>query len=432
MAMQVEKLVTDMHPALTKHEASVEADRCYFCHDAPCVTACPTGIDIPVFIRQISTRNPLGAAATIFRENIFGGMCARDCPTETLCEQGCVRNTAEEQPVRIGDLQRFATDAMMETGKQSWSRAADTGKRIAVVGAGPAGIACAHRLAVHGHSVTVLDANDKAGGLNEYGIAAYKTVDDFAQRELEYIISIGGITIEAGKKLGDGVSLDQLLADYDAVFLAMGLAGVNALEIPGSDLSGVEDAVAFISDLRQTEDFETLKMPTNVVVIGGGMTAVDAAMQAKLLGAEHVTIAYRRGIENMNASEVEQHLAQTHGVVINPWLQPRAVHGSDGVVSSIEFDVTRLSGNKLDSTGDTVTLTADKVFCAIGQTLAEQLELPQGIVIEGGRIAVDENGQTGHPSIWAGGDCAATGEDLTVSAVQDGKLAAEAIHKSLA
>ena len=184
MAMQVEKLVTDMHPALTRHEASVEADRCYFCHDAPCVTACPTGIDIPVFIRQISTGNPLGAAATIFRENIFGGMCARDCPTETLCEQGCVRNTAEEQPVRIGDLQRFATDTMMETGKQSWARAADTGKKVAVVGAGPAGIACAHRLAVHGHSVTVFDANDKAGGLNEYGIAAYKTVDDFAQREL--------------------------------------------------------------------------------------------------------------------------------------------------------------------------------------------------------------------------------------------------------
>ena len=200
---------SDLHPPLDHHEALVEADRCYFCYDAPCMNACPTSIDIPLFIRQIATGNPLGSAKTIFDQNIFGGMCARVCPTETLCEEACVREAAEDKPVQIGLLQRYATDRAMREGKQFYERAAPTGKRIAVVGAGPAGLACAHRLAMHGHDVVIFDARPKAGGLNEYGIAAYKTVDDFAQAEVDFIPAIGGITIENGKALGrDFISAD--------------------------------------------------------------------------------------------------------------------------------------------------------------------------------------------------------------------------------
>ena len=432
--MQLEKLVSDLHPPLTSHEASVESDRCYFCHDAPCVTACPTGIDIPMFIREISAGNPHGAAKTIFSQNIFGGMCARDCPTETLCEQVCVRNTAEEQPVRIGELQRYATDKLMESGEQAFTRASHSGKRVAVVGAGPAGISCAHRLATHGHDVVVFDARDKAGGLNEYGIAAYKTVDNFAQQEVDYICSIGGISFESGKKLGQELSLDNLVAEYDAVFIGFGLGGVNELSVPGAELDGVVDAVSFIENLRQADDYESfgkqIGNPADVVVIGGGMTAIDAAMQSKLLGAENVTVAYRRGIQNMNASEVEQHLAQTHGISIRPWLQPKAVHGSDGKVSEIEFSQVQLENGKLVETGKTRRLPADRVYKAIGQTLLADALKIDGLTMDNGRIQVNDDRQTGHAAIWAGGDCIGISEDLTVAAVQDGKLAAESIHRS--
>jgi glutamate synthase (NADPH/NADH) small chain len=268
--------------------------------------ACPTTIDIPMFIRQIATGNPLGSAKTIFDQNILGGMCARVCPTETLCEEVCVREVAEGKPVQIGRLQRYATDVAMDAGKQFYERAAPSGKSVAVVGAGPAGLACAHRLAVAGHAVTIYEARPKAGGLNEYGIATYKTVDDFAQAEVDYVTAVGGITIEYGKALGRDIALAELAATHDAVFLGMGLAGVNALRAEGEDASGVENAVEFIAGLRQADDLASIPVGRRVVVIGGGMTAIDAAVQSKLLGAEEVTICYRRGKEHMNASEYEQ------------------------------------------------------------------------------------------------------------------------------
>ena len=267
----------DLRPPLTAHEAAVAADRCYFCHDAPCVTACPTAIDIPLFVRQISTGTARAAAKTIFDRNILGGMCARACPTETLCEQACVREASEGKPVEIGRLQRFATDALMARDGHPYERAAPTGKHIAVVGAGPAGLACAHRLAMKGHAVTLFDARAKAGGLNEYGIASYKTVDRFAEREVEWLIGIGGITVELGRRLGDDLTLDGLLGDYDAVFLGIGLAGVNGLGVVEEAAENVRDPIDFIAELRQTEDLPTLSVGRHVVVIGGGMTAVDAA-----------------------------------------------------------------------------------------------------------------------------------------------------------
>lgn len=413
----------DLHPRFDDHEALVAADRCYFCHDAPCMTACPTDIDIPLFIRQIATGTPESAAKTIFDQNILGGMCARVCPTETLCEQVCVRETAEGNPVEIGRLQRYATDKLVDAGLHPFGRADSTGKKVAVVGAGPAGLSAAHRLAMHGHDVTVYDARAKAGGLNEFGIAAYKSVESFAEREVDWLLKIGGITVETGKKLGDGLSLDGLKADFDAVFLGIGLGGVNALGLDGEDKDGVDDAVDFIAELRQADDLGKMAIGRDVVVIGGGMTAVDATVQAKLLGALNVSLVYRRGKDRMNASEFEQDLAASKGVRIITNASPKAVIGN-GAVREIEFEYT---DNDLKPTGQTIRLAADQVFKAIGQTL-EGEGLP---ALEWGKIKVDDNGRTSVDGIWAGGDCATGGDDLTVTAVAEGRDAAEDIHAKL-
>lgn len=422
---------SDLHPLLEPHEAQVEADRCYFCYDAPCMQACPTSIDIPQFIRQISTGNPTGSAKTIFDQNILGGMCARVCPTETLCEQVCVREVAEGKPVQIGQLQRYATDHyMVENETQPYQRAASTGKKVAVVGAGPAGLACAHRLAMHGHDVTLFDAREKAGGLNEFGIASYKSVDNFAAREVEFVLSIGGIELKTGSRLGDNLNLADLRASYDAVFLGIGLGGVNALGLDGEDKGGSLDAVDYIANLRQADDLGKLPVGRRVVVIGGGMTAVDIAVQTKLLGADDVTIAYRRGQDRMNASEYEQHLAQTNGVKIMTWAQPKALVAANGSVTGIELERTQDQDGSLTGTGETVTLEADMVFKAIGQTLVDT-DLDGTLTLEKGRIVVDADRKTSLDDVWAGGDCVAGGEDLTVAAVEDGKIAAEAINAAL-
>jgi len=422
----------DLHPALTAHEASVAADRCYFCHDAPCTTACPTTIDIALFIREIAAGSPLAAARTIFDQNILGGMCARVCPTETLCEEVCVRQAAEGDPVQIGRLQRFATDAQMATGRQPYTRAAPTAKRIAVIGAGPAGLACAHRLAMHGHDVALYDARPKPGGLNEYGIAAYKTVDGFAAGEVDWLMSIGGITLEQGQRLGDGLSLDALQAEFDAVFLGLGLGGVNALRAEGEDRAGVGDAIDFIADLRQAGDLADLPIGRSVVVIGGGMTAIDAGVQSKLLGAETVTIVYRRGQEAMSASLWEQELATAKGVTIRHWARPVRVIGNGptgtNTAREVEFEYTRAGANGLEGTGETFRLAADQVFKAIGQRLDGA---PDGLALEGRKIRVDGQGRTSLKQVWAGGDCATGGDDLTVTAVAEGRDAAESIHRTL-
>jgi dihydropyrimidine dehydrogenase (NAD+) subunit PreT len=424
---------SDLHPPLDHHEALVESDRCYFCYDAPCMNACPTSIDIPLFIRQIATGNPLGSAKTIFDQNILGGMCARVCPTETLCEEVCVREVAEGKPVQIGRLQRYATDVAMDEGKQFYKRAEPTGKTVAVVGAGPAGLAAAHRLARHGHDVTILEARPKAGGLNEYGIAAYKSVDDFAQAEVDYVTAIGGIDIQNGKVLGRDFQLADLMRNYDAVFLGLGLGGVNALRAEGEEADGVANAVEFISDLRQASDLSSLPVGRRVVVIGGGMTAIDAAVQSKLLGAEEVTICYRRGQEHMNASEFEQDLAAANGVTIRHWLQPKRVIADNGKVSAIELEYTAMNGGTLTGTGERLTLVADQVFKAIGQSFVPAHLSGSGetIHLEGGRIKVDAEGRTSLAKVWAGGDCIFGGDDLTVSAVAQGRDAAESIHRAL-
>ena len=416
----------DMHPALSPSEAIIDADRCYFCYDAPCTTACPTGIDIPGFIQKIRSGNLKGSAHTILSENIMGGMCARVCPTEVLCEEACVRNTHEDRPVRIGMLQRYATDPIFENNTPLFERAPATGRKVAVVGGGPAGLSCAHRLAMLGHAVTLFEPMDKLGGLNEYGIAAYKTVNEFAAREVDYILGIGGIEVRNGVSVGRDVSLGDLRNQFDAVFLGFGLAGVNALGLDGEQLEGVANAVDYIAALRQVPDKATLPVGRRVVVIGGGMTAIDIAVQSKALGAEEVTMVYRRGQEQMNASRYEQEFAQRRGVSLRLWSKPRKLLVNAGRVSGVEFESTQ-------TPGQTYVLDADVVFKAIGQkmlpdTLANSAEI---VELKQDRIVVDDERRTSLRGVWAGGDCVFGGEDLTVSAVQDGKLAALSIDRFL-
>jgi glutamate synthase (NADPH/NADH) small chain len=338
---------------------------------------------------------------------------------------------AEGKPVKIGHLQRYATDAAMRENAQFFTRGAPTGRRIAVVGAGPAGLACAHRLAMHGHEVTIFDARPKAGGLNEYGIASYKTVDGFAQAEVDYVTAIGGVSIELGQMLGRDFGMDELLKRYDAVFLGIGLGGVNALRAAGETdgLAGLHDAVDFIAALRQAEDLSSLPIGRRVVVIGGGMTAIDAAVQAKLLGAEEVTICYRRGREQMNASPYEQELAAARGVNIRHWLQPRRIISENGRVTGIELEYTGLVEGRLSGLGYTITLPCDQVFKAIGQLLEESSA--EGVTLVNGRIEVDGEGRTSRQGVWAGGDCIHGGDDLTVTAVAQGRDAAESMNRWL-
>lgn len=423
----------DAHPPLTPAQAVVEANRCYFCHDAPCIEACPTGIDIPGFIRKIGTGNLRGAGQTILEMNIFGGSCARVCPTEELCERACVHTAQENKPIQIGALQRHAVDWVMERGITPFTRAAPTGTHVAVVGAGPAGLACAHALARHGHDVTVFEARPKAGGLNEYGIAAYKVPDEFAQAEIAFILSIGGIRIEYGKSLGQDFTLHALRREFNAVFLGLGQAGVKTLDLAGETLSGVRDAIDFIAELRQSPKAK-VAVGRRVVVIGGGNTAIDAATQARLLGADDVTIVYRRGPAHMTATDKEQAWAQTHDVRIRHWAAPvRLISGTGEqgeCVAGVEFVRTTLdAADRLVPTGHRYVLAADLVLKAIGQRFAGDTseEVP---VIRDGRIVVDADRRTSLSNVYAGGDCI-VGADLTVVAVQDGKLAAEAIHRQL-
>ena len=430
---EISRNFSDMHPPLSRPEALTEADRCYFCYDAPCVSACPTGIDIPGFIQKIRSDNLRGSAQTILKENIMGGMCARVCPTEVLCEEACVRNGHQDEPVNIGLLQRYATDPVFEQNLHFFERADDTGKKVAVIGGGPAGLSCAHRLATLGHQVVVFNRDSKPGGLNEYGIAAYKTVNDFAQQEINWILSVGGIEVRSNTALGIDITLDAVREEFDAVFLAFGLGGVNKLGLNNEDADGVLNAVDYIAKLRQSTTKEDLPVGRHVVVIGGGMTAIDIAVQSKRLGSEVVEIVYRRGPEQMGASHYEQEFAQTSGVSIRHWANPVKLLVSDRV-TGIEFERTELDANgELQSTGDKWSLTADIVFKAVGQALADEVFGDAADLFEhkNGKLLVDDDRKTSLPDVWAGGDCIYGHDDLTVTAVQDGKLAAHSIDCNL-
>lgn len=432
---QLAEAFTDLAPALTARQAAVESARCLYCYDAPCVNACPSEIDIPSFIHRIADENLQGAAERILSANILGGSCARVCPTEILCQQACVRNNAQEcAPVLIGQLQRYALDNAGFT-EHPFQRSPATGKRIAVVGAGPAGLSCAHRLAMQGHDVVIFEAREKAGGLNEYGIARYKLVDDYAQREVEFLLGIGGIEIRHGQALGANLTLTELRGQYDAVFLGLGLGAVRQLGLQDEEAPGVLGATAYIRELRQASDLTQLPVADRCLVIGAGNTAIDMAVQMSRLGARDVNLVYRRGQADMGATGHEQDIAKANQVRLHTWARPDVVLLDDcGRARGMRFARTALVDGRLTDTGETFELAADAIFKAIGQRfddasladpLAAQLER------DGERIRVDAQMRTSLPGVYAGGDCTALGQDLTVQAVQHGKLAAQAIHAEL-
>lgn len=428
-AAQIADNFSDLHAPLSGAQVSVEAARCLYCYDAPCIRACPTAIDIPKFIHQLRSGNIRGSGVTILSANILGGTCARACPTEVLCEGACVVNQTEGAPVKIGLLQRAAVDHVMAAGgPHPFVRAPASGKRLAAVGAGPASLAFAHRAALLGHEVELFEAKPKPGGLNEYGLAAYKMVEEFAAREAAFLLEVGGVKLRHGVALGRDITLEELLDSYDAVFLGLGLSEAARLGAAGEDLPGVLPAIDFIEGLRQAADKATLAIGREVIIIGGGNTAIDAAVQAKRLGAEQVTLVYRRGRGQMGATPWEQEFAAANGVALRFWAQPVAFEG-EGRVEAVRFARMREEGGRLLQSQAGFTLPADQVLVAVGQKLADP-----GLGAlrrERGKLWVDAGMRTSHPKVFAGGDCVLPGEDLTVQAVEDGKRAALSVDAQL-
>src|SRR3989344_333214 len=415
---------TDLAPPLNDRQPHLEASRCLYCYDAPCVNACPSEIDIPSFIRNIHQDNVQGAAQKLLSASILGGSCARVSPTEILCQQACVRNNAHEcAPVLIGLLQRYAVDNA-HFSQHPFSRAAAT-----------AGLACAHRSAMHGHDVVIFEAREKAGGLNEYGIAKYKLVDDYAQKELDFLLEIGGIEIRHGHRLGENLSLSDLHQQFDAVFLGLGLAASKQLGLQHEDAPGLVAATDYIRELRQADDLTQLPLADHCIVLGAGNTAIDMAVQMARLGAHDVNLVYRRGVEDMGATHHEQEIAKANQVRLLTWAQPEEVLLNDqGQVRGMRFARTHLVEGRLQTTGETFELAADAIFKAIGQAFDSSAlsdPLARELKREGDRIQVDEHLRTSIPGVYAGGDCTSLDQDLTVQAVQHGKRAAEAINAQL-
>jgi dihydropyrimidine dehydrogenase (NAD+) subunit PreT len=425
----------ELPPPLSVDEARVEAARCLYCFDAPCTRACPTEIDVPRFIRQILHRDDLGAARTILGANILGGSCARACPTEVLCEGACVDSLLVKAPVQIGRLQRFACDAASERGATFFEPGPATGKRVAVIGSGPAGLACAHELRKLGHDVHVSEARDVPGGLDTLGIAAYKISTEFALTEIAKVREIG-IKIELGHRV-TAVEVRNLLAEFDAVFLGIGLGRTLPLEIDGEDQPGVWEALDFIFQTH-TGPLEDCKVGANIVVIGAGNTAIDVATAARRLGAETVTIVYRRSEALIPAFAYEYELAKADGVRFEWCAQPIRILSCGGAVTGVEFVRTKLdsegsrSGQIEFVPGSNLFLPADMVVKALGQEpLFELLRALPDLKCQEGRIVVDQaTGATSVPGLFAGGDCLRRGGEI-VDAVQDGKIAARGIDAAL-
>ncbi len=425
---------SDVHPPFeTLNAALVEANRCLFCYDAPCTKSCSTSIDVPKFIKQITTDNIKGSAHTILSSNIMGAGCSRVCPVEKLCEGACVYNLMEEKPIPIARLQRFSTDAAIKNNWQLFERKPSNGKKVAIVGAGPAGLSCAHILSRQGVEVTIFEKENKGGGLMTYGIAAYKVTPQFCDDEVNFITAVGGITIKYQKELGKDISLEELQKNYDAVYLAIGVGMARQLDIPGENTPGVEDAISFIYTLRNN-GFSSVAVGDNVAVIGLGMTAIDAATQAKRLGANKVTILYRRTENEKPCTQVELDLALLDGCEVIWLAAPKEVITENGTVkallcSKMQLGAPDASGRRSPvDTGETFTLEVDMIIKAAGQMPFENLINQYGISNSKGKITLDENCATNIKGVFAGGDAVNGGKEV-VDAVQAGKDGAKAILK---
>lgn len=433
---QYEANFSDIHPPYESITAAkVDANRCLFCYDAPCMKSCPTSIDVPKFIKQIATENIKGSAKTIFSSNIMGAGCSKVCPVEKLCEGACVYNLLEEEPIPIAKLQRYSTEMAMKENWQLFQRKTSTGKKVAIVGAGPAGLSCAHVLSKEGVEVTIYEKESKGGGLMTYGIAAYKVTPQFCEEEVNYILSIGGIEIKYNRELGKDITLSQLKKEYDAVYLGIGVGVARQLEIPGEKLEGVTDAIQFIYDIR-TKGYPAVPVGDKVAVIGMGMTAIDAATQAKRLGAKEVTLVYRRTEAEKPCTDVELDIAKTDGCEIIWLAAPKKIKGTQGKVKQLVCSVMKLgepdaSGRRSPvDTGETFTLDVDMVIKAAGQVPFEKLVKKYNLDNKNGKLLINENCATNSKGVFAGGDAVNGGKEV-VDAVQAGKDGARAILKYL-
>lgn len=454
---QIEKNFAEINPAMTQAEASVEANRCLYCYDAPCTQACPTHIDVPAFIKKIASGNLHGSARVIFDANPIGATCARVCPVEVLCEGACVEKTLLKKPIEIGRLQRYATDHALASDKQIFTKGESNGKSVGIVGSGPAGLSCAAYLARLGYDVTIYERREKPGGLDTYGMAEYKMPQSVSLSEAEHIAAMGvkfllntdigsessppyegGVNaasadgVVPSTSAGGGasetlalqsVSFSDLHEWHDAIFLATGLGETNKLNIPGEELAGVYDAIHFIEKIK-TRDWLSIPLGKIVVVIGAGNTAIDAVTQAKRLGAEKVILVYRRTEKDASAYDYEFELAKKDGVEFVWQAAPI------GILSNSDY--TRVTGLQCEKTDGSLTLfdiPCDMVIKAVGQQkMRHFFENVAGVDIdEKGRVIVNDQMQTSNPKIFSGGDCANGGKEA-VDAAQMGKIAAQGIH----
>lgn len=423
-----EKNFEKIKPPMTPSEAIVESSRCLFCHDAPCITACPTSIDIPMFIRQIMTKNTKGSAKTIFTQNILGKSCGQVCPTSVLCEGACVYHDLNEKPIDIGRLQAYATGYAIDNNIRFFEKEKSTGKKVAVIGGGPAGLACAHELTVLGHKVVVYEANKKAGGLNMYGVAPYKFSNKDAIQELKYVSEIG-FEIKTNSPV---TNVSKLEKEFDAIFLAAGLGESRKLNIPGEDLKGIYGATEFIHDLRE----KNLKVSVGkeVVVVGGGNTAIDAAVESSLLGAS-VTVIYRRSENEQSAYSFEIEHAKKHNVQFIYLTAPIEILGEKSVegllcvknklkMSSRDSEITVVKDSEF-------VISCDMVIVASGQEkMIDFFKSISKIKLDKGKVIVNKNFQTSNPKYFAGGDCINGGKEV-VNAVANGRDAARGIDSFL-
>jgi dihydropyrimidine dehydrogenase (NAD+) subunit PreT len=425
---QLEHNFAEIAPPLTPDAALLEANTCLFCYDAPCTRACPTHIDVPSFIKKIATGNLRGSARVILDANPMGHSCARACPVDVLCEGACVLNERDEQPIKIALLQRHSTDWALEHDYQPFTAGKANGKRVAIVGAGPGGLSCARDLRRAGYAVTIFEERAHPGGLNSFGIAEYKMRLPIALVEAKMVLDLG-VEIQTGVRVGTDVTMQQLRKDFDVVFVAVGLGGTRRLGIPGEDLAGVSDALVFIEHLK-SHPYAKTRIGRNVVVVGAGNTAIDAATQAKRLGAERVTIVYRRGVEDMSAYEYEYDLAKTDGCEFRFHTVPKGVLGGDKVTGlecvRSELGPAGADGKRAFSeiTGSTHVIECDTILRALGQTPRDDLAKSLGLRVDGARLVSDD------PDVLVGGDCGNGGAEI-VNAAAEGVQAARRIHELL-
>ena len=428
----------EAHPGLTNQEAAEESNRCLYCYDAPCITACPTSIDIPKFIKKIASGNMKGSATTIMDANPVGASCARVCPTEELCEGACVLNHSTK-PIMIGDLQRFATDWAIRNEQVLFKAGKKNGKKIAVVGGGPAGLSVSRELARFGYSVTIYAAEEEAGGLNTYGIVSFRLPQKISFWEVEQVKKLG-VEIKTNTRVGQDVSVKELTENYDYTVFAIGMSSVPSLGIDGEELDGVHDAIEFVKKTKSGEITNEL-VGKKVVVVGAGNTAIDGATCSVRKGAENVKIVYRRTKDEMTAYDFEYEFAKQDGVEFNWLTQPVKILGDEnGKVTGLECVRMQLGEPGTDGRrrpvpvkGSEFTMEVDAVVKAIGQTRYVDLIETFGLVHDGGVVKIDPvTHQTSNPKVFAIGDVIfgkGQGEAMVVTAAQQGKLAALAIHK---